>query len=121
MRKVLVLAGVALVLAGCGEYFDRHPANIRPESEAAATVLAYRPSANARPSSGTISLAGPAPTTVRESASTAAAAPPPPANQSAAALQSGNKAPAKPPAGPPAIVAQPTQVSPPAVAAVRTA
>src|SRR5438552_2060006 len=90
MRKVLVLAGVALVLAGCGEYFDRHPANIRPESEAAAAVLAYRPSASARPSSGTISLAGPAQTTVRESGSTGAAAPPVPANRPAAVVVSTN-------------------------------
>jgi hypothetical protein len=38
MRREMVLA--ALALAGCGGYFDQHPANVRPETEAVASVLA---------------------------------------------------------------------------------
>ena len=43
MWRVAVVAGSVCALAGCGEYFDRHPANVRPESEAVAAVLAVRP------------------------------------------------------------------------------
>lgn len=40
MGKKFVALAAALLLCGCSAYFDRHPANIRPESEAVATVLA---------------------------------------------------------------------------------
>jgi hypothetical protein len=30
---------LALALAGCGGYFDQHPANVRPEGEAVAAIL----------------------------------------------------------------------------------
>ena len=88
MRKEMVLAGVAFVLAGCGEYFDRHPANVRPESEAVAAVFAYRSPASAQTTSGTISAAEPAPTTTRDGGSTAAAAPPAPESAPAAVVVS---------------------------------
>jgi len=41
MQKNLFIAGAALALAGCGAYFDQHPANVQPESIAVATVLAH--------------------------------------------------------------------------------
>lgn len=44
MPKTLAVALLALALAGCGDYFDRHPANVRPENEAVAAVLANPPS-----------------------------------------------------------------------------
>lgn len=40
MSKGAVCMLLALALAGCGGYFDQHPANVRPENEAVATVLA---------------------------------------------------------------------------------
>src|SRR5579862_1823734 len=40
MRKKIAVLGVALLLSDCAGYFDQHPANVRPESEALATVLA---------------------------------------------------------------------------------
>jgi hypothetical protein len=40
MGKDLIVLGAALLLSGCGGYFDQHPQNVRPESEAVATVLA---------------------------------------------------------------------------------
>lgn len=40
MGKELIVFGVALLLSGCGGYFDQHPPNVRPEADAVATVLA---------------------------------------------------------------------------------
>ncbi len=41
MTRRIAIAAATLILTGCGvsEYFDRHPANIRPEPEAAAAAL----------------------------------------------------------------------------------
>ncbi|MGH6877203.1 MAG: hypothetical protein ACREHV_07460, partial [Rhizomicrobium sp.] len=44
MLKHVAVAALALALSGCGGYFDQHPANVRPENEAAAAVLGYPPS-----------------------------------------------------------------------------
>src|SRR5437868_10082868 len=41
-KELVVLLGTTLLLSGCNGYFDRHPANVRPESEAVATVLAHQ-------------------------------------------------------------------------------
>ena len=58
-KDLVVLLGTTLLLSSCSGYFDRHPANVRPESEAVATVLAHQ-----RPAVGVLSApvtVGPAP------------------------------------------------------------
>src|SRR5579871_4853842 len=43
MSKRVLLAAAAVTLSGCGGYFDQHPANVRPESEAVAAALGNPP------------------------------------------------------------------------------
>src|SRR5690242_1260028 len=64
-KELVVLLGTTLLLSSCGGYFDRHPANVRPESEAVATVLAHqRPVVSAL--SGPVTAAPAAPAQVTE-------------------------------------------------------
>src|SRR5437660_4479832 len=66
MRKeAVVVAFAVLTLAGCGAYFDQHPANVRPESEAVATVLAQqRPVTSVQPPVEVAETASPPPAAV---------------------------------------------------------
>ena len=76
MGKELVVLGTTLLLSGCGGYFDRHPANVRPESEAVATVLAHqRPAVSALSGPVTAAPAPPAQVTQSELPTPAALAP----------------------------------------------
>lgn len=43
MSRRILLAVVAAGLSGCGGYFDQHPANVRPESEAVTAALGRSP------------------------------------------------------------------------------
>lgn len=76
MGKELVVLGATLLLSGCGGYFDQHPANVRPESEAVATVLAHqRPAVSALSGPVTAAPAPPAQVTQSELPTPAALAP----------------------------------------------
>ncbi len=107
MPRTLAIAMLALTLAGCG-YFAEHPANVRPESEAVATVLGTPPPPNAQASpQETAEIRAPAVATARPPQPVTpppAAAPPQPAAPVVA--------PPPPPPPPPAVVAARAPIAP---------
>lgn len=91
MWKAMVLAGGVVALAGCGAYFDQHPANVRPESEAVAAVLAAKPpTGGGRTAAITVA---PAPPAQADADLRISPAPPPPARTAPPTLAAANSVP----------------------------
>lgn len=92
MIRRFLIASAALALTGCGvpEYFDQHPANVRPESEAVAAALHQQQYGQAI-ASGTASASAQARTAIVPAKPLRATSPLPPAVEGLA--ESGSSAP----------------------------
>jgi|SRR5579871_3831099 len=84
MRSAILTGGAALLISGCSGYFDQHPANVRPESEAVATVIAHERTESAARSPYASSAGTVTPATSAVRAPALSAPPPAPTGQAQA-------------------------------------